>query len=336
MRFRFIPLYPFFQDFGGARRHAEEIVNEIKRRGFFIESLDWSAKDIDFDVLIVFGFFIHNPDILEFCHSKGVKIILIPLFDPMYNFFSYSLLYNVGKIFPLQNTAKIRKRILEVSDIIMANNSKEKSDLIKIFGVKSEKIFVNYVGLSTLFKEKSKLIDEDLFFNKYKIKDFVFYPSAAISKRKNQIGLLKAVYKTQIPLVITGTRSIEKDIKKDFDKLTVGQKNILCIDWLGFDELISAYKCAKVMVSVSNAETAGLVNLEAGYLGCNLVLDFNPVFKEYIGDMAIYVSRKSPESIRNGILKALNMPKNNIVSQYIENKFSWERYIDRMFNLLKN
>lgn len=335
MRFRYIPLYPFFQDFGGGRRHAEELVNEIRKRGFFIESLDWSAENIDFDVLIVFGFFIHNPDILEFCHSKNVKIVLIPLFDPMYNIFSYRLVYKLGLVFPLQNTARIRKRILDVSDVIFANNRKEKEDLVRIFGVNPEKIFVNHLGLSTVFKQRSKLIDEDLFFEKYKVKDFVFYPSAAISKRKNQINLLKAVYKTDIPLVLTGTRSIEDGIRREFERLTEGQKNVLCIDWLDIDELISAYKCAKVMVSVSNAETAGLINLEAGYLGCNLVLDDNPVFREYIGERAIYVNRKDPLSIRKGILKSLGMPFNKELSDYIEENFSWERYVDRILNLIK-
>ncbi len=332
MRFRFIPLYPFFQDFGGARRHAEEVIKEIKKRGFFIDSLDWGGKEIDFDVLIVFGFFIHNPDILEFCHSKGVKIILIPLFDPMYNIFAY----NLGKIIPIQNTSKIRGRILKISDIILANNKKEKYDLVEIFNLNPEKIHVHHVGLASFFIERSKFISEELFLKKYKIKDFAFFPSAAISKRKNQLALLRAVYNTEIPLVITGTRNIESSIKKEFEYLTSGQKNILCIDWLGFDELISAYKCAKVMVSVSNAETAGLVNLEAGYLGCNLVLDDNPVFREYIGNRAIYVNKRNPKNIREGILKALNMKRNDELSNYIKNNFSWEKYVDYLLDLVKS
>ena len=335
MKIRYIPLYPFFQDRGGARRHAFEVTRILRTHGHEVESLDWSAEEIDFSVLIVFGFFIHNPDIIIHCHSKGVKIVLIPLFDPMYNKFSYRLTYKIGRLFPLQNTAKIRKTILDYSDVIIANNEKEKHDIHSIFKVPLNKIIVNHVGIPGYMYEKNKSIFFDMFYKKYGIKDFVFYPSAAISKRKNQITLIKALKNTGIKLALTGCDSIDPRVKKEFEQLTENNKNILCLGSLSVDMLISAYKCAKVMACVSLAETAGAINLEAGFFGCNLVVGDNPVFREYLKDYAIYVNSRNPKSIRKGIEIALSKEKNPELSNFIYKTYSWDNYVQNLLKVIE-
>jgi len=334
MKIRYIPLYPFFQDRGGARRHAFEVARVLKTLGYDVEPLDWSAEEIDFSVLIVFGFFIHNPDIIIHCHSKGVKIVLIPLFDPMYNKFSYRLTYKIGRLFPLQNTAKIRKTILDYSDVIIANNEKEKNDIHSIFKVPLSKITVNHLGIPCHIYEKNKYISSEIFYKEYGLKDFIFYPSAAISRRKNQITLIKSLKNTKIKLVLTGCDSINPEVKKEFERLTKGDKDILCLSALDIDMLISAYKCAKVMASVSLAETAGIINLEAGFFGCNLVVGDNPVFREYLKDYAIYVNSRNPKSIRKGIEIALSKEKNPELSNFIYKTYSWDNYVQNLLEVI--
>lgn len=325
-RIRYMLSYPLCMDKGGGVTQSFEALRGLEKLGYEVKPFDWYNEDIDFDILFLFGFTHFNPEVLEFFKSKGIIIICEPIFVRVKRYFYYKVLGNILFKLPFQNFLKIQKRILELSDVIFVNSEVEKREIINIFGVKENNVKVAYLGLPSYILEKEKNIGESLFFDRYKIKDFVFYPSARISVRKNQLTLIKALKGSGIKVVLTGCNDIDNEIKAEFRKLVEGDNDIICLPILNKEMLISAYKNAKVLAFLSLAETAGIIGLEGGYFGNNLVLSDIPVFREYYNGYATYVKPFDTKAIKDEIIKALDRPRNYEFKEFILKYRTWDAH----------
>jgi glycosyltransferase involved in cell wall biosynthesis len=335
MKFRYIISSPFSVNPGGTSEITKNIINKIKQTGHDISALDYMAEEIDFDTLLIFSFSYHNPDIIEAYKKKGIKIVLFPVFDrtkPR----AFFKLYKIADLFGLQTIFKIRQRLLNAADLVIVAAQDEATDINGIFGTEKSKIKLIHYALADNFFEVAKTVSADLFYKAYGWKDFVFCPAAAINdgKRKNQMTLLKSLKGSGIKLVLTGCDSIYDNIKQEFEDLTKNDPDILCLPRISFEMLISAYKCAKLAVSVSLAETAGLVNLEAAYLGCNLVVSDLPALREYLEKWAIYVNPRDKQDILKGIQNSINLEYDPKVKSFIEENYTWDSYVDQLESLL--
>jgi len=65
--------------------------------------------------------------------------------------------------------------------------------------------------------------------------------------------------------------------------------------------------------------------LEAALAGAKIAITPHGGTRDYFGDMAEYVNPYSIESIRKGIEKALNTPRNPALREHIKNNFTWEK-----------
>jgi len=84
------------------------------------------------------------------------------------------------------------------------------------------------------------------------------------------------------------------------------------------------YKAAKVHVLPSWFETTGLSSLEAGAMGCNIVVTRKGDTEEYFKDMAYYCEPDDVESIRNAVLQAYTNPVNPYLQDYIFSHYTWK------------
>lgn len=325
MRISYLLSYPLFMDKGGGVTQAYECLGALKELGYSISPLNWFSEEIDFDILFLFGFTHFNPQILRYLKDRGKKIILEPIFVRTTNFIS-NILAKPLKYFPLANTVKVQYQILELSDLIFPNSEVEKNEISLFYGIPKEKMFVAHLGLPSYVKELESKVSEDLFFSRYGVKDFVFYPSARISIRKNQLNLIKALKGSGLKLVLTGCNDIDKEIEKEFKELVSNDKDILCLEVLDKEMLISAYKNARVLAFVSLAETAGIIGIEGGYLGNTLVLSDIKIFREYFREFGIYVNNKDPKDIRRKIFKAMDGYRNDELRHYIEDSLTWRNH----------
>lgn len=313
-------------DHGGGSKFAAGVIDNLVKQGHFVEQLDWRKENVDFEVILVFGFTFVSFEILAELRKKNVKIVMFPIFDRMHSVFAHKCSFFISKILRIKGFDYIRQSNLSLSDKIIVSNQLEKRDILSIYEVDESKIYVFNLGIPDDIFLLSKTVSSDLFFKEYGIRDFVVFPSAKVSSRKNQIQLLKAVEGTDLKIVFTGTDSVEPQVKEEFWHLVSLNKNVLCLPKLSREMLVSCLKCSKVCVSLSSSETAGLANLEAAFLGNNLVVNGIVPFREYLGKFATYVNKDDPEEVRNSILIALEKKYDESVVPYILENFTWETY----------
>ena len=352
-KFSILIQYPLCIDFGGGRNHIQQVIATIKNLENeinieYLGELKFTNTDIDFNILIVFGFTHHNPEILLALKKKGIRIIIIPIFDRLNRRIFYkNILPNIRGIVA---RSAIRKEILDISDLICCNSESEKEDLLLIFNVNEEKIFVNYLGvyksedcIRNLTLDKT-LIYKSIEFvkSKYNLEDFLFYPSAKISKRKNQVNLIKKLGNFKFNLVLTGGSHIEDKEKKRLNKIFENRysDNIKILNYIDSNDLEHMYRASLITLSSSKSETAGLANLEALANGAILIVSDIPPFREYLGKYAHYIPLNKLENYNTKITEILS--GKNIVKYKIDNfenvknhllKFTWDKYI---LNLFKN
>jgi len=163
------------------------------------------------------------------------------------------------------------------------------------------------------------------FMKKYGIKDFVLCVSAGYGYRKNQLSLIRALKGSGIPLVIIAgirsraERAYFKMCKREADS------SVYFLPRMPREELVSAYKAAKVFSLPSLFDHPGLVYLEAAAAGCNVVATEVGSAKEYLGDLAWYCNPYDIDSIRHAVLEAYNAPRRQELQEHVLRNFTWER-----------
>jgi glycosyltransferase involved in cell wall biosynthesis len=153
--------------------------------------------------------------------------------------------------------------------------------------------------------------------------------------RKNQLNLIKAMSNTQIQVIIIGQES-ENQKRYVNECHAVAGTNISFVPFLSQDDLLPYYNRAKVHVLPSWFETTGLSSLEAGAMGCNLVVGDRGDVREYFSGHAEFCDPGSVDSIRNAVIKAYEKPADDLLSKHILNNFTWDKAAQKTLEAYKS
>lgn len=147
---------------------------------------------------------------------------------------------------------------------------------------------------------------------------------ARVEGIKNQLNLIKALNDTPFSLFIIGSHAPNQ--KSYYNECRrVASSNIIFIDRIPQNELVKYYEEAKVHVLPSWFETTGLSSLEAGAMGCNIVITKKGDAKEYFGDKAFYCDPGDPKSILQTVERASDTPYNEQLHKMIIEKYTWKQ-----------
>jgi len=153
---------------------------------------------------------------------------------------------------------------------------------------------------------------------------FVLYVGR-IEPRKNQLGLLKAMRGSGVPLVFLG------DVVPGCDGYwkaccKAADPSAIFLPRLDHDDplLRSAYAACGCLALTGWFETPGLAALEAAMTGTPLVLPRGGSAREYFGDEARYVAPDNLPGIRRAVLDALETPRSDTVAKRIQDTFTWK------------
>jgi glycosyltransferase involved in cell wall biosynthesis len=158
---------------------------------------------------------------------------------------------------------------------------------------------------------------------RYGVSDFVL-EVGKLSPNKNQRSLIDAMEDVDRPLVIVGQGNSRyaNDVKS-----LAKRDGIHYIEQIPHDELVELYNAAAVHALPSFRDSPGLVSLEAGACGCELIVSepaYCPV-DEYFGDTAYRCDPYDTASIEHAVRRALDGDRNDeAFRQRIRDEFTWD------------
>lgn len=153
---------------------------------------------------------------------------------------------------------------------------------------------------------------------------------ARIEGRKCQLELVRAVNGLPVKLVLIGSPAPNHTAYFEAVRAVAGN-NVHILGQVPHAELAQYYAMARVHALVSWMETPGLSSLEAGAMGCNLVVTEKGDTRAYFGDQAFYCDPESVDSIRCALQAALAAPPSRELQDRIRSDFTWAKAAEMTF-----
>jgi glycosyltransferase involved in cell wall biosynthesis len=233
---------------------------------------------------------------------------------------------------------EIQKILLKNIEGIITDSDSSKKDIIKFTNLPEEKISVVYLAASDQFKVQNLKFEVENVREKYKLPEkFVLYVGD-VTWNKNLPRLIRAIQKTDIPLVMVGKALIDRNFdatnpwnqdRQKILQLTQGSRQIICPGFVSDEDLVFLYNAATVFAMPSLYEGFGLPVLEAMKSGCPVVTSHEGSLPEVVGEAAHFVDAYSVDSISEGIIKVFSdtkLQKELREKGLIQSsKFSWEK-----------
>jgi len=311
---------------GGDSIQIIKTVEYLKKKGVDIVISSNPYEDLrPYDLIHLFNTIRIGDTFRYYKRSKVLKkkIILTPIYWN-YGMYLYKNLNNPRYLYRWNMDNVLRKEVIKNVDLILPSSKLELDMIEKDFKVKQPyKIIYNGVD-ACFFEEKSTD-----FLKKYGIKDENFILSVGrICPHKNQLTLSKICQSINKSLVMIGSVN-DMDY---FNKCKSVNPSLIHINELNHEVLTSAYNAAKVHCLVSWYETPGLVNLEAGIAGCNILTTSEGSTKEYFKDYVEYSLWNDYDTTLEKVKKLLNKNKDDNFKNHIMNNFLWEDIADSIID----
>lgn len=216
---------------------------------------------------------------------------------------------------------RLCRRVTELADVFLPNSDSEMGRVHADFAPSRAKPFVvvpNAVD-AELFDPARVVVPEAM--RKFQ---GCLLSAARIEGRKCQLELVRAVKDLDVDLVLIGKPAPNHSAYYDAIKREAGPR-VHFVGQVGHEELAQYYAAAKAHALVSWMETPGLSSLEAGAMGCNLVITEKGDTRDYFGDQAHYCDPESVASIRAAVVAALAAPPAPALQQRIRTDYTWNK-----------
>jgi len=160
---------------------------------------------------------------------------------------------------------------------------------------------------------------------------------ARIDPRKNQLNFLKAMMDTDYKIRFIGNSGPNsKGYFKKLKILAAKRGNVEFISQIPQEEVFKHMLEAKLNVLTSWVETPGLVSLEAGYAGCNILVSNKGSVSDYFKHYAFYCSPDDIEDIKEKTHQSINSNFNEDFRSLINNNYSWSNSANQTYLAYKN
>ncbi|MCE5193107.1 glycosyltransferase family 4 protein [bacterium] len=320
----FVPHIPFGLIYGGAEVQAESTMNCLNAMGHDAFWLDLTDRAL-LERTDIFHFFGADIEFAYWIHSAipDRPVVVSSIFFEPSGLRRFG--WHYGRLLP-GTTPRRLSRLLHEATLILPNSEAESEDLQALFGVDPESIRVIPNGVDTAFIGNDPASFRAHYLNDWPGDAPFVLCAGRIEQRKNQLVLAESCLKAGVRLVLVGQMAPNTDSEYQHRFLELVDRHSSRLKYLGLvprTDMPNAYAAAAVHALVSTWETTGLVSLEAGLNGCNLVAgDCRPV-REYFNGIATIV-HQDERSVRKGIEEALSLPRDaHGQSKVVAQKYSW-------------
>ena len=317
---------------GGIQVRIRQIAKQLVYRGCQVDFFNpMETKIQGYDVIHLFNLVPEHYDMARFAYSRGIKVVVSTIV-PLKGGWKIRLISNMIR-HPMMTIYNKNKSILKMASAVIVETKKEMQFIAKNYGIDKRKIHVIPNGIDD-DGCKTDLIYEKLGFKR----DYILCVGR-FDNNKNQISVIKALKNTGIDIVFIGGSASDNDSyfrkckeeAKDFD-------NIHFMGWVDSDSplLASAYANAKVFIFPSIQETFGMVLVEAGIRGANLVVSNTlPILDYSVFDNCLTINPFDIKDIKEKTIKAFNSPRDETQKNRLLSVFSWDAVIQAHINLYK-
>ncbi len=326
MRICFVPHVPFGLMYGGGEVQAECTMRHLNAAGHHAFWLDLTDRRL-LDHTDVFHFFGADIEFAYWIHTAIAErpVVVSSIFsEPSV---ARCLGWRWGRYIPGTTPRKLSRLLHEVT-LLLPNSEAESRSLQALFDVDRASIRVIPNGIDPTFVGMNPAAFRGRYLADWPADAPFVLCAGRIERRKNQLLLAESCLKAGMRLVLAGQLAPGIDADYQRQVMHLAEDNPQSLKYLKAiprDDMPDAYAAAAVHALVSTWETTGLVSLEAGLNGCNLVVGDCPPVREYFGGIATIVHQDGA-SVRAALEQALSQPRNALEqSAVIAQKYSWSR-----------
>jgi len=239
--------------------------------------------------------------------------------------------YNISK------NSKWKEKAIRSADHLICISKKTQSDLLKFYNIEKDKTSVIHLATDINLME----INFKNFNINFK-KKFILYVGER-SRYKNFINLVKSFSLSnylinEFDIICCGSRNFSSEEKKFFTENNLKNNNIIYIDATD-SQLYYLYKNATALIFPSKYEGFGLPAIEAISLGCPVIVSDIEVFREILGNNAIYFNPYDIQNIKKILEENLSSKKilEDISIKGLEHskKFTWKNCVKKTLDIYK-
>ncbi len=289
----------------------------------------WEERLAEADCLHLFGTLREHLPLVEAARRQGIPVVLstIAWYDraaiwaeprPWWRRAAGCGVLATRRVCP--RLPSWRRQLYHGVDLLMPNSKAEAAQLTGLFGVPAERIHVVPNGAHASFARASP----EPFASLVGCDQFILY-AGRIEPRKNQLGFLRAMRGSSLPIVVLGVEVPGHEHYAAECRRNAGE-HVRFVGRLEHDDplLASAYAACGCLVMASWYETPGLAALEAAMTGTPLVLPWRGCAGEYFGPYARYVDPGRPASIRSAVSSALAAGRDPALADLVRRNYSWD------------
>lgn len=316
-----IPNIPLSYMRGGLETQMSRTIAGLKSLGVHVKVLNFEDSTLISwaDLIHVFG--IHNTFLAEGAAVRKPTVIS----SVFYQHSGVKRAILKGLSFMPKTEPNSIRRLLDLVRMVLPNSHSEKEQMRSLFGVPEERFRVVFNGIDLpAHIDQPSLSDLCTLPEIFQNNRFVL-SAHRIEWRKNTLGLVEACGKANLPLLIVG--SIGEKTQNEYQRKALEAiDKYPSVQYLGpleHDKLQAVYMAAHVHALPSFMETPGLSSLEAGALGCNLVVGNCPPVREYFDGLG-WIVEQDVRSIQAGLVQAIEAERNCFgQSELIKQKYTW-------------
>ena len=229
---------------------------------------------------------------------------------------------------------------------IITDSENSKNDLVRLFRIPEEKIFVTPLAVSDEYHQPVSEKDKQRVIKKYNLpKKFIISAPGGPDPNKNLPSLAEVSERLNIPLVLVGSRLLEEPPKPvppeliDLVRLQV-YPHIIRLGFVDNEDLNVLYRLATCHVQASLYEGFGLPLLEAMTTGCPTISSSKSSLPEVYHPDTITFNPRSLRSMEKALTKLLKMSPSNLEKYINKNRqkakeFTWQKTADLTASVYK-